>query len=270
MINDTCPACDADLILDGVIEVLRDPTSGAGYLTLSPCCEYAEEAGLEAVLGCTYAEACIELGCAADVQRVDGGQLVERGREVDAADVDGLIVERLTVEVVTGGQAQREVAAAVDAHHRHHGPSRGWHFGVVARRGPVVVGVAVCGRPVSRHLQAQGYVEVTRCCTWGDRRLSRDVASALYRAAAREYQRRGCRWTTEKGRTTDVRALVTYTLAHESGASLRAAGFACEGEAGGGAWGRSARPREVTASTETKTRWVLALRAEQATQRRAA
>lgn len=49
--------------------------------------------------------------------------------------------------------------------------------------------------------------------------------------------------------------IVTYTLASESGGSLRAAGWHDDGLAGGGEWGRKARPREVVAPTEAKRRW---------------
>lgn len=70
-------------------------------------------------------------------------------------------------------------------------------------------GWALVGRPTSRVLQERGYVEVTRCVTDG----TPNACSALYGAASR--------WARQIERP----AIVTYTLASESGVSLRAAGW---------------------------------------------
>lgn len=56
-------------------------------------------------------------------------------------------------------------------------------------------------------------------------------------------------------RALGYRRLVTYTLPSESGASLRAAGWTCLGEAGGGSWSRKDRPRVDTHPTQAKLRW---------------
>jgi hypothetical protein len=50
--------------------------------------------------------------------------------------------------------------------------------------------------------------------------------------------------------------IVTYTLPEEGGASLRAAGWKNEGEAGGGSWSRDKRQRDLPLRGEVKTRWV--------------
>lgn len=76
---------------------------------------------------------------------------------------------------------------------------------VDASRWPV--GWAMVGRPVAPALQARGYFEVTRVATNG----ARNACSMLYGAAAR--------WARERG------PIVTYTLAIESGSSLRGAGW---------------------------------------------
>lgn len=134
----------------------------------------------------------------------------------------------------------REANAFVATHHRHHGPTRGCLFCVGASDGEQIVGVAVVGRPVSRALQASDYVaEVTRLATTGER----NACSLLYSAAWR-----ACR-------AIGYRKLVTYTLPEEGGASLRAAGWRCVGEAGGGSWNRVSRPRVDTAPMQTKLRW---------------
>lgn len=49
--------------------------------------------------------------------------------------------------------------------------------------------------------------------------------------------------------------LVTYTLPTESGSSLRGAGFALLGEAGGGNWNKPGRPRVDTDLQQKKLRW---------------
>jgi hypothetical protein len=88
----------------------------------------------------------------------------------------------------------REANAFVEAHHRHHGPSRGCIAAVaVAGR---VCGVAIIGRPVARGLQDGWTAEVTRCCTDG----TRNAASMLYGAAWRATRALG------------YKRLVTYTL----------------------------------------------------------
>lgn len=106
-----------------------------------------------------------------------------------------------------------------------------------------VRGVAVAGRPVARLLQDGFTAEVTRLCTDG----APNACSMLYRALWRAVRALG------------YRRLVTYTLPEEGGASLRAAGFALIGEAGGGTWHRPAngRPRVDLHPTQEKLRWEL-------------
>lgn len=134
---------------------------------------------------------------------------------------------------------QREAHAFVLKHHRHHGAPRGDVFRLGAADGGEVVGVVIVGRPVARRLQDGWTLEVTRLCSVG----ARNVCSFLYGAAWRAARALG--W----------RRLVTYTLPEEGGASLRAAGWHCIGEAGGGSWSRRERPRIDTHPTQLKLRW---------------
>lgn len=136
----------------------------------------------------------------------------------------------------------REANAYVERNHRHHQPPRGCIAVVGVERDGEVCGVAVVGRPVARGLQDGYTAEVTRCCTDG----TRNACSMLYRAAWRAVKALG------------YRRLVTYTLPQEGGASLRAAGFRLIGEAGGGTWDRSSRPRVDLHPTQEKLRWELA------------
>lgn len=135
----------------------------------------------------------------------------------------------------------REANAYVAANHRHHLPVRGCIACAAVSEGDQVRGVAIVGRPVARRLQDGWTAEVTRCCTDG----ARNAPSMLYRAAWRAVRALG------------YRRLVTYTLPEEGGASLRAAGFRCLGQAGGGSWNVPSRPRVDTHPLQVKLRWEL-------------
>lgn len=136
----------------------------------------------------------------------------------------------------------REAGQFVRDHHRHHKtPPQGALFAVAASIDSTVVAVAIVGRPVSRMLQDGWTVEVTRLASDG----APNACSMLYRAAWRA------------ARAMGYRRLVTYTLAEEQGASLRAAGMRLVGVAGGGSWSRKNRPRVDTHPTQQKLRWEL-------------
>jgi hypothetical protein len=126
--------------------------------------------------------------------------------------------------------------------HRHHKPHPFDHFclAVVDESGSVR-GVATVGRPVSRELCDGFTVEVNRVATDG----TRNACSMLYGACRRAAFALG--W----------RKIITYTLPEEGGASLRGAGWACEGEAGGGSWSVTARGErgEQEWPKNTKLRW---------------
>ena len=116
----------------------------------------------------------------------------------------------------------------VRIHHRHHKPVTGMKFCVaVSDCDGMVRGVAIVGRPVSRHLDDGWTLEVNRCCTDG----AKNAPSMLYGAA----------WRIAKG--LGYKKLITYTMEHEGGASLRASGWKLLGFAGGGNWNSKCRPR---------------------------
>lgn len=142
----------------------------------------------------------------------------------------------------------RQAVRFIGLHHRHSKAPRGWRFGVGAARGRLLVGVAVVGRPVARELdKLRTVAEVTRCCvkdTPPPGPHASGAASMLYAACWRA------------ARALGYRRVVTYTLPHESGVSLRAAGYVLvTDDAGGGSWSRGDRPRTDDASTITKLRW---------------
>lgn len=132
-----------------------------------------------------------------------------------------------------------EANAFVSQHHRHHKPVVGHKFSMAVSTAGKVAGVAIVGRPVSRHLDNGWTLEVNRCCTDG----TKNACSMLYGAAWRAAQALG------------YRKLITYTLAHEGGASLRATGWRLIGERGGGSWHRESRPRIDTHPTAQKLLW---------------
>lgn len=133
--------------------------------------------------------------------------------------------------------------AFVLAHHRHHGPVVGHKFsmGVFDKMG--LRGVAIAGRPVSRHLDDGASLEVTRVATDG----TRNACSKLYAGVARESAKRGCK------------RVLTYTLADENGASLRASNWKPIFASAGGSWNVPSRPRQDKSPTTPKTRWEAAL-----------
>lgn len=120
----------------------------------------------------------------------------------------------------------REARAFVREHHRHHEPPAGGLFAIGAEDEGAVVAVAIVGRPVARMLQDDYTAEVVRLCSTGARNACSLLYSACWRAA----------------RAMGYRRLVTYTLPEEGGASLRAAGWRCVGEAGGGLVGPEGTP----------------------------
>lgn len=113
----------------------------------------------------------------------------------------------MTLELVP--LSQREARAFVAAHHRHNGPDRGDIFRVGLEIDEALVAVGSAGRPKAAGLQDGRTIEITRVCTLGHENACSRLYGALCRAAAAlGYDR-----------------VVTYTLASESGSSLRAAGF---------------------------------------------
>lgn len=123
-----------------------------------------------------------------------------------------------------------EANAFVARHHRHHKPVVGHLFSIGAVAGDSIVGVAICGRPVSRHRDDGETIEVTRLCTDG----TRNACSFLYGAAARAAFALG------------FKKIGTYILASEPGTSLTAAGWRKIGETPGRSWSVPSRPRVDT------------------------
>ncbi len=103
----------------------------------------------------------------------------------------------------------RAAALFVAQLHRHNKPPRGHKFSIGLENNGVLVGVAMCGRPIARHEDDGRTIEVNRTCTDGTANANSMLYGAAWRAA----------------RAMGYRRIITYTQADESGASLRAAGF---------------------------------------------
>lgn len=151
---------------------------------------------------------------------------------------------RLTLQPCTLKAARRYVGE----HHRHSLPPTGALFAtsVVDELGELH-GVGIAARPVARGLDDGRTVELVRVCTDG----AANACSMLYGALARA------------ARALGYTRAVTYTLVHEHGSSLKAAGFELDGEVAGRSWSTPARPRfdadlfgeSPTCSTVGKVRW---------------
>lgn len=91
---------------------------------------------------------------------------------------------------------------------------------------------------MSRYLDNGTTLEINRLCTNG----TRNVCSMLYGACIRATKALG------------YKKVITYTLASETGASLKASNFINEGEAGGEIW-TGERRRDNGVPAEKKVRW---------------
>ena len=140
--------------------------------------------------------------------------------------------------------------AFVGRYHRHCAPPVTWRFGAAIHNGWTQIGVLSVGSPVAPAYMNRGWVEVNRLCIRPDTapQLVWNACSQLYGHAAREAERRG------------FNKIITYTRQDESGASLRAVGWECEGPAGGRSWNTKGRRRNTAEAFVPKLRWSRSLK----------
>lgn len=106
-----------------------------------------------------------------------------------------------------------DAGAFIFAKHRHSKRPVGYKFAIALRDdGGALHGVCVAGRPVARLLDTGLTLELTRVCSDG----TPNACSMLMGAGRRA------------GVAMGYTKVITYSLASESGASLRAAGFRIE------------------------------------------
>ena len=135
--------------------------------------------------------------------------------------------ERMTERLQLCPMSLEDANAFVEKVHRHHKPVIGHKFSLGATLAEKLVGVAIVGRPVSRMRDDGWTLEVSRLATDG----TRNACSFLYGASARAAFALG------------FKRIGTYILASEHGGTLKASGWRLIGEAGGGSWSRTDRPR---------------------------
>ena len=151
---------------------------------------------------------------------------------------------RLATRIIGVAEAMTQCSL----HHRHLPKVRGGLVGLEVIRAdtrwPCAWGIV--GRPSSRHLQADGWVELTRGIVPDSAPPS--CASAVLGAAAR--------WARKQGAP-----IVTYTMSSEPGTSLLAAGWVQVGfTKPAKTWARASRDRgdRVGILAAPKRRWVAA------------
>ena len=133
----------------------------------------------------------------------------------------------------------REANAFVKEHHRHHGAAAGCKFAIGIKDDGKLIGVAICGRPVSRYYDDGLTLEINRVCTIG----TKNACSRLYGACRRIASAMG------------YKRMITYTLLSESGTSLKASNAVFNGVAGGEIW-TGKRQRDNGVPRERKKRWL--------------
>ncbi len=101
--------------------------------------------------------------------------------------------------------------AIIGQYHRHNARPLGYRFALGCRYQGEIVGVACVGRPVARAYDPEKVAEVNRLCVVPG--APDNTCSFLYAACRRVWQAMG------------GERIITYTLATESGASLRGAGW---------------------------------------------
>lgn len=146
-----------------------------------------------------------------------------------------------TVPLVLVPITLAEAKKFVYDNHRHRPNTVGHKFSIGIADDSGIRGIVMVGRPGPRHLDNGWTLEVTRCCTDG----VKNGCSMLYGAA----------WRAAKA--LGYRKMITYTLATESGTSLKASGWRIVGEVKKRkkGWDCKSRPRVETEPHQAKIRW---------------
>lgn len=139
----------------------------------------------------------------------------------------------------------REANDFVERWHRHSARTSndGGKFAIGLECDGALVGCAIVGRPVARLLQIPGAAELLRLCT--SPAAPKGSGSKLYSRAKRIWQLMG------------GTKFHTYTLKHESGATMRGAGVhEAAAEIAGAQWDRPSRRRKQRdVADRPKRRW---------------
>jgi hypothetical protein len=107
-----------------------------------------------------------------------------------------------------------EAKQFVAKHHRHNDAPLSWKFGVGLSANNKLIGVAMAGRPEGRGIDKFQNIEITRVCVIEKKNANSKLYGNILRAC----------------KSLGYRVAYSYTLAEESGASLRAVGFEVDAE----------------------------------------
>lgn len=129
----------------------------------------------------------------------------------------------------------------INHHHRHHRSPQGQKFALGLTDGNNLIGVVTAGRPVSRHMDDGQTLEVTRCCV---KEIYKNGVSKLYSHVCKVAQAMG------------YKQVITYTLATETGTSMKAANFNLVRKSKGGSWNCEARERTDKHPITEKYLWL--------------
>ena len=136
----------------------------------------------------------------------------------------------------------KEANSFVDMFHRHNKHCRGCKFCLGLSHNDELVGVAIVGRPVSRHLDNGHNLEVLRVCV-------KDTAPKG--ANSKLYAR--CR---RIGQLMGYKKILTYTLKNESQSTMKALRAVKESDVPAQDWNRPNRKRiSQSVYTQEKIRW---------------
>lgn len=144
--------------------------------------------------------------------------------------------KKLTIRPIKLDNAQ----AFVEDFHRHNRENAGGLWAIACMRDDELVGVAICGRPVSPVMQRRGYLEVIRVAVLED---VEGACSMLYSRCRRIGQLMG------------YERFLTYNRPGETGASLEAAGFVKVGRVTARKKGWQNRPGRAAHPSQPKFRW---------------
>jgi hypothetical protein len=130
----------------------------------------------------------------------------------------------------------------VKQHHRHSLPTVGGKFAVGVEEDGKLVGVAIAGRPVARKLDDGKTLEILRVCTDGTPNANSFLYSRIKRI----------------GQLMGYQKFISYTLAEEAGASLKAVGAQVVSQVKPKEWSVPSRKRKSQAVYQkAKVKWEL-------------
>lgn len=149
----------------------------------------------------------------------------------------------------------KDARAWIAETHRHLPKLQGALFAVAVEWAGFRVGVATVGHP-ARVWQGTGRVVVSRCAVLDNLPgvVGRDGTEHASPACTMLYRR-----CVEAARALGYREIWTYTLDHESGQTLRAAGFEFKGLSRDSSEWEITRPGRTPVETGPKKRWARAL-----------